>query len=64
MTVISTMAGLLPILWASGTGSEAMSRIAAPMVGGLASASVLALVVIPVVFALVRGWRLPYSDKK
>jgi len=63
MTVISTMAGLLPILWASGTGSEAMSRIAAPMVGGLASASVLALVVIPVVFALVRGWRLPYSDK-
>jgi Cu(I)/Ag(I) efflux system membrane protein CusA/SilA len=53
MTVTSTMAGLLPILWASGTGAEAMSRIAAPMVGGLASASILALVVIPVVFALV-----------
>jgi Cu(I)/Ag(I) efflux system membrane protein CusA/SilA len=53
MTVTSTMAGLLPILWASGTGAEAMSRIAAPMVGGLASASVLALVVIPAVFALI-----------
>jgi Cu(I)/Ag(I) efflux system membrane protein CusA/SilA len=59
MTVASTMAGLIPILWASGTGSEAMSRIAAPMVGGLASACVLALVVIPVVFAQVRGWDLP-----
>jgi Cu(I)/Ag(I) efflux system membrane protein CusA/SilA len=64
MTVTSTMAGLLPILWASGTGAEAMSRIAAPMVGGLASASVLALVVIPVVFALTRSWGLPYRGKK
>ena len=58
------MAGLLPILWASGTGAEAMSRIAAPRVGGLASASVLALVVIPVLFALIRSWDLPYSGKK
>jgi Cu(I)/Ag(I) efflux system membrane protein CusA/SilA len=64
MTVTSTMAGLLPILWASGTGAEAMSRIAAPMVGGLASASVLALVVIPAVFALVRSWGLPYRGKE
>jgi Cu(I)/Ag(I) efflux system membrane protein CusA/SilA len=64
MTVMSTMAGLLPILWASGTGAEAMSRIAAPMVGGLASASVLALVVIPVVFALVRSRGLPYRGEK
>jgi Cu(I)/Ag(I) efflux system membrane protein CusA/SilA len=64
MTVTSTMAGLLPILWASGTGAEAMSRIAAPMVGGLASASVLALVVIPVVFALIRSRDLPYRGNK
>jgi Cu(I)/Ag(I) efflux system membrane protein CusA/SilA len=41
-----------------------MGRIAAPMVDGLASASVLALVVIPVVFALVRSWGLPYLGKK
>ncbi len=62
MTITSTMAGLLPILWGSGAGSQTMSRIAAPMVGGLVSATVLALVVIPVVFALVRGWRLPEGE--
>jgi Cu(I)/Ag(I) efflux system membrane protein CusA/SilA len=59
MTVTAIMAGLLPIMWGSGTGSETMRRIAAPMVGGMVSATVLTLVVIPVVFALVRGWRLP-----
>ena len=42
-------------MWGSGTGSETMRRIAAPMVGGLVSATVLTLVVIPVIFALVRG---------
>jgi Cu(I)/Ag(I) efflux system membrane protein CusA/SilA len=45
MTVTSTIAGLLPIMWGSGTGSETMRRIAAPMVGGLVSATVLALIV-------------------
>ncbi len=59
MTVVSTIAGLLPIMWGSGTGSETMRRIAAPMVGGLVSATLLALVVIPVLFALVRGAALP-----
>jgi Cu(I)/Ag(I) efflux system membrane protein CusA/SilA len=59
MTVIAIMAGLLPIMWGSGTGSETMRRIAAPMVGGMVSATVLTLVVIPVIFALVRGWGLP-----
>jgi Cu(I)/Ag(I) efflux system membrane protein CusA/SilA len=59
MTVTSTIAGLLPIMWGSGTGSETMRRIAAPMVGGLLSATLLTLVVIPVVFALVRGRALP-----
>ena len=62
MTVSSTIAGLLPIMWGSGSGAETMRRIAAPMVGGLVSATVIALVVIPVVFALVRGWRLPPGD--
>jgi Cu(I)/Ag(I) efflux system membrane protein CusA/SilA len=52
------MAGLLPIMWGSGTGSETMRRIAAPMVGGMVSATVLTLVVIPVVFEWVRGWQL------
>jgi Cu(I)/Ag(I) efflux system membrane protein CusA/SilA len=55
MTVTAIMAGLLPILWSTGTGSEVMQRIAVPMIGGMVSSSVLTLVVIPVVFALVRG---------
>jgi len=59
MTVTSTIAGLLPIMWGAGTGSETMRRIAAPMVGGLVSATLLTLVVIPVIFALVRGRSLP-----
>lgn len=58
MTVTAIVAGLLPIMWGSGTGSDTMKRIAAPMVGGMASATVLTLVVIPVIFALVRGFRL------
>jgi len=52
MTVASIIAGLLPIMLGSGTGSEIMRRIAAPMVGGMVSATVLALVVIPAVFLL------------
>ena len=59
MTVTSTIAGLLPIMWGSGTGSETMRRIAAPMVGGLISATVLTLVVLPVVFAWARSRSLP-----
>jgi len=58
MTVTAIMAGLLPIMWGSGTGSETMRRIAAPMVGGMVSATILTLVVIPVVFDWVRGWQL------
>jgi Cu(I)/Ag(I) efflux system membrane protein CusA/SilA len=61
MTVTSTIGGLLPIMWGTGTGAETMRRIAAPMVGGLVSATVLTLVVIPVIFALVRGFRLERS---
>lgn len=55
MTVVAIMAGLMPILWASGTGSEVMSRIAVPMIGGMVSSTVLTLVVIPAVYALVKG---------
>ncbi|MBK5205132.1 MAG: efflux RND transporter permease subunit [Polaromonas sp.] len=58
MTVVAIMAGLLPIMWGTGTGSEVMSRIAAPMVGGMISSTVLTLVVIPALYALVKQWRL------
>ena len=58
MTVVAIMAGLLPIMWGSGTGSEVMSRIAAPMVGGMISSTVLTLAVIPALYALVKEYQL------
>jgi len=54
MTVVAIMAGLLPIMWGTGTGAEVMSRIAAPMVGGMISSTVLTLAVIPAIYALVK----------
>jgi Cu(I)/Ag(I) efflux system membrane protein CusA/SilA len=59
MTVVAIMAGLVPILWSTGSGSEVMQRIAVPMIGGMVSSTLLTLVVIPVIYALVKGWRLP-----
>ena len=58
MTVFAIMAGLLPIMWGTGTGSEVMRRIAAPMVGGMVSATVLTLIVIPAIYALVKEFEL------
>jgi len=55
MTVAAIMAGLLPIMWSHGAGSEVMQRIAVPMIGGMVSSTVLTLVVIPVIYALVKG---------
>jgi len=55
MTVAAIIAGLLPIMLGGGTGSEVMRRIAAPMVGGMVSATVLTLVVIPAVFLVWKG---------
>jgi Cu(I)/Ag(I) efflux system membrane protein CusA/SilA len=54
MTVVAIMAGLLPIMWSTGAGSEVMRRIAAPMVGGMISSTILTLVVIPALYALVK----------
>jgi Cu(I)/Ag(I) efflux system membrane protein CusA/SilA len=58
MTVVAIMAGLLPILWSHGTGSEVMQRIAVPMIGGMVSSTILTLIVIPAVYALVKGFGL------
>ena len=55
MTVVAIMAGLLPIMWSHGTGSEVMQRIAVPMIGGMVSSTVLTLVVIPAIYAVVKG---------
>jgi len=59
MTVVAIMAGLLPILWSTGTGSEVMRRIAVPMVGGMVSSTLLTLLVIPAIYTIIKGWRLP-----
>jgi Cu(I)/Ag(I) efflux system membrane protein CusA/SilA len=56
--VIAIMAGLLPIMWSTGTGSEVMQRIAVPMIGGMISSTLLTLVVIPAIYGLVKGWGL------
>ena len=58
MTVAATIAALMPIMWGTGTGSEVMQRIAAPMVGGMVTSTVLTLVVIPVIYYMVRSWGL------
>jgi Cu(I)/Ag(I) efflux system membrane protein CusA/SilA len=54
MTVLAIMLGLLPALWGKGTGSEVMQRIAAPMIGGMVSSTVLTLIVFPVLYF---AWR-------
>ncbi len=59
MTVVAIIAGLLPILWSTGTGSEVMQRIAVPMIGGMVSSTILTLIVIPAIYALVKGIGLP-----
>jgi copper/silver efflux system protein len=66
MTVVAIMAGLLPILWSTGTGSEVMRRVAVPMVGGMISSTLLTLLtllVIPAIYAIVKGWKLPQHSE-
>ena len=63
MTVITIMAGLLPILWGTGTGSEVMKRIVAPMVGGMISSTILTLIVIPVIYYLWKSHALRRQTK-
>ncbi|HEV8540028.1 MAG TPA: efflux RND transporter permease subunit, partial [Nitrospiraceae bacterium] len=55
MTVAAIIGGLLPIMWTTGTGADVMKRIAAPMIGGMVTSTVLTLLVIPVIYALWRG---------
>ncbi|MGR1252715.1 efflux RND transporter permease subunit [Aeromonas veronii] len=61
MTVVTIIAGLLPIMWSHGTGSEVMQRIAAPMIGGMVSALVLTLLVLPAAYYLWRSRNLGKS---
>ena len=62
MTVVSDIAALLPLLWLSGVGAATMHRIAAPLVGGLVTAMILALFVIPAVYSVWREWELGRAE--
>ena len=62
MTVTTIMAGLLPIMWSHGTGAEVMQRIAVPMIGGMVSSTLLTLIVIPSVYAVIKGSRLDVRE--
>jgi Cu(I)/Ag(I) efflux system membrane protein CusA/SilA len=59
MTVATTFIGLLPLLWASGAGADTMRRLAAPMIGGLATSFVMELLIYPVIFFVVKSIHLP-----
>lgn len=64
MTVLSTMVGLFPILWGHGTGSQVMKRIAAPMVGGMVTSTLLTLIVIPVIYFLWKSREVKHLAKE
>jgi len=63
MTVATTMIGLLPLMIGHGTGSQVMKRMASPMIGGLVSSTILTLVIIPAIYAIVKGWSLKEVTK-
>jgi copper/silver efflux system protein len=58
MTVMAILMGLLPIMWSHGAGADVMKRIAAPMIGGMVTSTILTLVIIPVIYDMWRGWQL------
>ncbi|MFH2060258.1 MAG: efflux RND transporter permease subunit [Pseudomonadota bacterium] len=63
MTVATTLIGLLPVMYGSGAGSQIMKRIAAPMVGGLISSTIMTLVIIPVIYFLWKSWEIKSKTK-
>jgi Cu(I)/Ag(I) efflux system membrane protein CusA/SilA len=64
MTVTAVIAGLLPILWSTGTGADVMKRIAAPMVGGMVSSTLLTLIVIPAIYSLWKEREVRREDRR
>ena len=63
MTVGTTIIALLPIMLGTGTGADVMKRVAAPMVGGLVTATVLSLAVVPAIFSLWKGWEIWWAGR-
>ncbi len=64
MTVTAIIAGLLPLFWGEGAGADTMRRIAAPMIGGMVSSTILTLIVIPAIYAAVKGFGLRGGKKE
>ena len=64
MTVFAIIAGLLPIMYSHGVGSQIMQRIAAPMIGGVLSSAVLSLIIIPILFTIYKKWELNKNKKE
>jgi Cu(I)/Ag(I) efflux system membrane protein CusA/SilA len=64
MTVMTMILGLLPLLWSHGTGADVMKRIAAPMIGGLVTSTILTLVIIPAIYAIWKGRALIQSEER
>ncbi len=64
MTVMTTIVGLLPIMWSTEIGSDIMQPIAAPMIGGMVSSTVLTLIVIPCIYMIWKGWHLPHTHQE
>ncbi|MEJ2695739.1 MAG: efflux RND transporter permease subunit [Candidatus Sulfobium sp.] len=64
MTVTAIMAGLLPIFWGAGAGADTMRRIAAPMIGGMVSATILTLIVLPAIYAVWKGVGIWMRERK
>ncbi len=58
MTVATDMIGLLPLLWATGTGADVTRRLVAPLIGGIGVSFVMELLVYPVIFYLAKSWRM------
>ncbi|MDH3571564.1 MAG: efflux RND transporter permease subunit, partial [Gemmatimonadota bacterium] len=64
MTVMAITLGLAPILWSHGTGADVMKRIAAPMVGGMVTSTILTLVVIPAIYLIWRRWEVSRLERR
>jgi copper/silver efflux system protein len=64
MTACAVIAGLLPIMWSSETGSRVMKRIVAPMIGGMVTSTVLSLVIIPIIYLIWRAWQLRREQRQ
>lgn len=64
MTVTAIIAGLVPIMWSTETGSRVMKRIAAPMIGGMVSSAVLTLIIIPIIYEIWRRWEMRRAAKE